>query len=547
VLRVVAATSFAPVLDTVAPGLSAAPDCIRLLLTRADGRAAAGVAAQAGADVWIPDDPSWPGLPGGPALARTADAGSVLATSPIYLVTDPATGARLAAAGRSWLGLARMVEARQARLVTREPGGSADGLIGMGAVAESVWTQRGMDASTLWLARAIGRTRTVSGSGAALPVRAGEVGLVPEYALPTRPDPARPGSAAPTAPGATGTAPAGATLAGAAPAASPLTVLACRDVTALLRWTWQPTTAGLAEPRRAAALDRLRAALTGSGAAAALRAAGLRDATAVPPGGATPGAGTPAGASPAVAQPAGARSAPSAPVSVTAPEPLAKPLDVLGRHHVDHVLATWYPADRRTDALVVVDVSGSMGEDAPGTGTPLIDLVRDGVRSAARLLPDDARLGLWEFGTRLDGSRDHRPLLAEKPLTAAHRKALARRVGALRARATGTGLHDTILAAYARAVADYRPDVLNQVMVFTDGRNEHDPGGLSARRLAAKLRAVRDDTRPVQLSVVSFGDPAVAKPLERAVAPIDGYVDPLGTPDDVAAVFIHLAAGGLHH
>jgi len=36
---------------------------------------------------------------------------------------------------------------------------------------------------------------------------------------------------------------------------------------------------------------------------------------------------------------------------------------VLAAHHVDHVFAAWYPADRRTSLLIVVDVSGSM--DAP--------------------------------------------------------------------------------------------------------------------------------------------------------------------------------------
>ena len=94
---------------------------------------------------------------------------------------------------------------------------------------------------------------------------------------------------------------------------------------------------------------------------------------------------------------------------------------------------------------------------------------------------------------------------------------------------------------------NYRPGTLNQVMVFTDGRNEDDPGGLSAGRLSSALQGVRDEKRPVQLSVVSFGDPKTAAALQVTVKPVDGYVDPVATPDEVDAVFIHLAAGGLHH
>ena len=105
---------------------------------------------------------------------------------------------------------------------------------------------------------------------------------------------------------------------------------------------------------------------------------------------------------------------------------LAKALPVLGGHHVDHVFATWYSKDRRTDALIVVDVSGSMAKPAPGSTTPLIGLVREGVRSLGGMLPNDARLGLWEFGSRLQGTSDHRELLRGPLVVVLHRQDRAR-------------------------------------------------------------------------------------------------------------------------
>jgi hypothetical protein len=89
--------------------------------------------------------------------------------------------------------------------------------------------------------------------------------------------------------------------------------------------------------------------------------------------------------------------------------------------------------------------------------------------------------------------------------------------------------------------------VPNQVLVFTDGRNESDETTISAAQLADGLKKAADPKRPVQLSVVTFGEEADAKVVEGALEPVEGYVDVLRDADEVAAVFIHVAAGGLHH
>jgi hypothetical protein len=348
-----------------------------------------------------------------------------------------------------------------------------------------------MDASALWLARAQKKTRTVTDAGPALPTKAGEVGVVPEYAL----------------------------LPNLTASGGKLDILPGTDHTAMLRYTWLPLTAAVADPERAAALDRLYRELTGPAAGAYLRTANLR--------------------TPAAAQGASSDGA--------LPPSQAKPFDLLQPHHVDHVFATWYAADRRTNLLVAVDVSGSMGAPTGGSKASRIDLVRQGCRSLSALLPDDSRMGLWEFGSKLDGERDYHPLLGITALDRGHRKALAGAIDKLAAKQTGTGLYDTILAAYTSARDAYRPGVPNQVLIFTDGRNESDPNSLTAAQLADQLGKTIDPKRPVLLSVVTFGTAADAKVVEKALAPTQGYVDVLTTADEVAAVFIHVAAGGLHH
>ena len=493
-LSVVTSASFAPVLGQLAPELAAGEDCVRINIDVADGRSGPARMARFRSDVWIPDDAAWAGMADKKLLAPagTAGSGKVLATSPIYLVTDRVTATKLEQVGGSWLGLAGLLAKNTGvRMTVRDPGGSGDGLIAAGAVGEAVWLKDGMDASAMMLASALKVTRTVNSDELPLQDEPGEVGLVPEYAL--IPELGQIGKDA--------------------------KILAGADHTALLRFTWLPSVAAAGDPMKTEALSRLLTVLTGPESAAALDAAHLRRPDAGPP----PGAATD-----------------------RLPTLTAKPFGVLGGHHVDHVFATWYAEDRRTNLLVVLDVSGSMEQPPPGSKTPLIRLVGEACGAVGELLPDDGRLGLWEFGSRLDPPRDHRSLLASAPMNYPQRKKLAEIAGALTAQRTGTGLYDTILAAYTSAVASYQPDVSNQVLLFTDGRNEDDPGSITAAELSTRLAAAQRKDRPVQLSVVAFGDRPEVSQLNTALEPVDGYVDPIRDPSEVSAAFVHVVAGGMH-
>jgi hypothetical protein len=182
----------------------------------------------------------------------------------------------------------------------------------------------------------------------------------------------------------------------------------------------------------------------------------------------------------------------------------------------------------------------------PPTDEARIALVRRGVAALEQLLPDDARLSLWEFGTHLDGDKDYRVLRADGDLGGAGRQAIDRAVAALTPIDTGSGLHDTILAAYRSAQAAYRDGTPSHAVVFTDGRNEADNPTLSVDQLRDALAAAADPRRPVSLAVITFGGEPDAVALQRALDPVQGYVDRLSTADQVGAAFIHLAAGGLH-
>jgi len=284
-------------------------------------------------------------------------------------------------------------------------------------------------------------------------------------------------------------------------------------------YSFSPPAKAGADPQRAAVVDRLRTVLTGTAAARALDAAGLR----------SPGSKTP---------PTSGRD--------RVPVLNAPALGVLGGHHVDHIFASWYRNDRRLNITMVVDVSWSMSDPAPGSKAPVIDLVRHGSGTVGQMLPDASRVGLWTFGSHLSGTRDYRVVVPIGPLNAQHRRALADTVRTLAPEHTGTGLYDTILAAFTSATKAWTPGQSNQVMVFTDGINDDDPGSISLAQLTQSLKKAQDPKRPVQLSVVGFGEHAQMGAVSKALSPVGAYVASLRTADEVQAMFIHIATGGLH-
>lgn len=196
---------------------------------------------------------------------------------------------------------------------------------------------------------------------------------------------------------------------------------------------------------------------------------------------------------------------------------------------------------RPTRALAVVDISGSMGV-AAGHSTRM-QLTVGAARGGIALFPDSASIGLWTFARHLDGRRDHRQLVPIRPLGAeasggrSHAQVLARVLTRLRARPhAGTGLYDTVLAAYRRVQRGYDPRAVNSVLVLTDGRNQ-DPGSIGLRALLRRLRAAADPDRPVTVVAIGISAQADAAALRRIAAATGGASFVARDSSDVGRVF----------
>jgi len=203
--------------------------------------------------------------------------------------------------------------------------------------------------------------------------------------------------------------------------------------------------------------------------------------------------------------------------------------------------ATWQAFRRRANVQVVADVSGSMKDPVPGTGTTKLRLVQAAAGRAIAQLSDETKVATWEFSERLDGPRDYRRLVPFGPLAArvggvTRRQATVAALQGLRPR-TATGLYDTTLAAYAEAQRTWEPGRLNLVVLLTDGRNE-DARGLTRPQLITRLRQLADPRRPVQVVTVAYGADADVGVLREISAVTGGRAFVSRNPADIDRVLL---------
>lgn len=259
------------------------------------------------------------------------------------------------------------------------------------------------------------------------------------------------------------------------------------------------------------AVAALEEALTGPAGRAAFAAAGFRDAD----GGGSPGVpGVPEDTEPRPDPPAAA---------------------------VEAALASWRTVAVDMRMLAVIDISGSMLDDAGGRTR--IELAAGAAQVAMQQFPPTSQVGLWAFSTDHGEGRDWTELVPVARIDSpagdgTHRDALLAAAQSLPARADGdTGLYDTVLAAYRTVQDTYEPGFVNSVVLLTDGKNEDDDG-ISFDQLLAELQAVADPDRPVPVITVGMGPGTDETELRVISAQTGGRSYLAQDPADIGTVFV---------
>jgi Ca-activated chloride channel family protein len=223
----------------------------------------------------------------------------------------------------------------------------------------------------------------------------------------------------------------------------------------------------------------------------------------------------------------------------TGPSPAAPPPDpaVIGK-----LLGTWNALTAPGRMLTVIDVSGSMTTPVPtASGITRDQVAVEAARRGLGLLDDTWAVGLWIFSTQLDGGNDWKQLVPIGPLSS-QRQDLQAGLSSVRTKTNGgTGLDNTVLAAYKTAQAGWDPGRVNSVVLFTDGKNEDAPG-LTLDQLVAELKKIQDPQRPVEVVALGIGDKVSEAELRTITDTTGGGTFLAPDPSQVGEIFLKALA-----
>ncbi|MFY1687555.1 VWA domain-containing protein [Plantactinospora sp. WMMB782] len=283
------------------------------------------------------------------------------------------------------------------------------------------------------------------------------------------------------------------------------------------------------EPARAAAAEKLFAALDSGAFRGRLAGQGLR----APDGTWADGFAPPRGApSPAGTQP---------PPTTAAPNPGGTAGGGDGAT-IERVLSSWAVATQSGRMLAIIDISGSMSRKVPtANNATRMQVTLEAARRGLALFDDSWALGLWVFSTELSGSRDYRSLVPIGPMSA-QREELEAKLATITPKKLGdTGLFDTILAGYKAVQDDWQPGRVNSVVMLTDGKNE-DANGISQAALLAELKRISDPDRPVQVIIIGISAEVSKAELDSIPKVTGGAAFVTEDPAKIGDIFLQAIA-----
>ncbi len=186
------------------------------------------------------------------------------------------------------------------------------------------------------------------------------------------------------------------------------------------------------------------------------------------------------------------------------------------------VLDAWAQQRKEAKVLLVLDISGSMGDPADGEGNTKLDLAITAAVNSLKNFKDSDEVALWVFTTNLDGGTDgiYLELVPFAPM-AQNRQALKTAIESQRP-LNGTPLYNVTTASYNAAVAAYDEDKINAVLFLTDGVNDDENPGNDRQDYDTMIATLRSGSegatsRSVRVFTIGYGDDADAATL-RAIA-----------------------------
>ena len=201
------------------------------------------------------------------------------------------------------------------------------------------------------------------------------------------------------------------------------------------------------------------------------------------------------------------------------------------------LIERWGEQRKSARVLLVMDVSGSMGDDA-GEGQTKLDLAKTAAVDALSQFKSEDDVGLRIFSTNINQTepKDYRDVVPFGPI-GSNRERIARAIQALEP-TEGTPLYTVARESYKLMKDTFAADRINAVLLLTDGKNE-DPRNNNLDATLSDLRAGSEgaSTTPVRVFTIAYGDDADLATLKRMAEATNAAAYDATDPQAIASVF----------
>jgi Ca-activated chloride channel family protein len=208
------------------------------------------------------------------------------------------------------------------------------------------------------------------------------------------------------------------------------------------------------------------------------------------------------------------------------------------------LLDRWAQQRKGARVLLVVDVSGSMGDKASDNSSDTkLDLAKRAAIDALDQFKADDEVALRIFTTGLGQNEDAAwlDLLPFTPI-GQQREALRSKIDGLFPR-DGTPLYDVTLDAYRTVLARFTPDRINAVVLLTDGKNDDGNPSDDSRQLEELITALHSgseggqSSKPVRVFPIAYGGDADLTTLRRIAEATNAAAYDASDPRTITKVF----------
>ena len=220
------------------------------------------------------------------------------------------------------------------------------------------------------------------------------------------------------------------------------------------------------------------------------------------------------------------------------PDQPERTLEVPDPEVMVEALDRWADQRKAAKVMLLVDVSGSMGDFATDAGETKLDLAKRAAIDALDQFKGEDDVALRIFSTDLSATEptDYLDLVPFGPISA-QREEIASRIRSL-VPTQGTPLYTAVRDSYDLLQREYEPDRINAVVLLSDGQNE-DPRNSDLQGLLDVLASANEgqSSRPVRLFPIAYGDGADLSTLRQLAEATNAAAYDASDPASIAKVF----------